>query len=94
MKGPWYISAAAVRDYLRLTGQPAVLEGPIWDAAEVALMDISIGVSRKQPKVSKTGALVYNTGRASNRIRLVVSTAKRVEGAKPQLVQVLPRSGR
>lgn len=95
MKCPWYISAAAVRDYLRITGQAVVDDGPIWDAAEQELIDHAIAIvrDRKEGRQLDSGALQYRGGRPL-RLRYLVVPTPRHEGDLPQLVRVKPASER
>lgn len=85
---PWYVSAAAVRRYQALGG-PAE-----FDDASDALIEMAAETWRRYqadpsraPKVSRTGVYVYR-GPGPLRLQLVVSMATRVEGGKPQLVDV------
>lgn len=96
-RGPWYISARAVRDYLALTGRPAVSDGPVWDRAEDELIRIAIEAvaavreGRRQPKSMETGASLYR-GAKPTQWRLIV-TPSRGPRDLPQLVSVQPAWG-
>lgn len=93
-RGPWYVSARAVRDYLELRGRPLVEDGPEWDWAEDELMRIAAETvaSGRQPREMDSGALRYR-GPKPLRLGLVVMPAPREEGDLPQLVRVLPGHG-
>lgn len=90
-RGPWYITAAAVRDYLAITGQDPDAEGDVFDRASDALVTIAIATvaSDRQPTPTDSGALRYR-GPRPLRLRLIVTAAVRSEGGLPQLVTVLP----
>jgi hypothetical protein len=90
-RGPWYISARAVRDYLALRGRPDVEDGPVWDRAEDELIRMAIATveSVRVPSRLDSGALRYR-GPQPLRLTLVVVPSPRGEGALPQLVRVLP----
>lgn len=92
---PWYVSAAAVRAWQALyPGAPRD-----FDAASDALIEICATVWReryergeREPRVTRTGAYLYEAGQAHGRIRLVVLMATRAEGGKGQVVDVVARS--
>lgn len=93
--GPWYISASAVRDYLRITGRPVVEDGPEFERAERELIDVARNcvASDRQVRHLRSGLLQYR-GPRPLKLRLIVSEAPAPEGTLPQLVQVLPQSPR
>jgi hypothetical protein len=86
MRGPWYITPSAVRDYLRIRGWSE----PDFERGHADLLKIAeeIAASGKQPAMLDNGFLRYRTGRAHGRMGLVVSPVPRVEGDLPQLVAV------
>ena len=94
-KGPWYISASAVRDYLRLMRRPVVDDGPEWHRAEAELIRMAEdcvarereGIRLPRPVRGHADLMQYRAGRPW-RLALIVSTAQRSEGSLPQLVQV------
>lgn len=97
MRGPWYISARAVREYLALMRRPVVEDGPEWERAEAELLAMAAGVAElerlgvKSPKpVRGHTDLFAHRGPRPLRLQLIVSTAVRAEGALPQLVSVRP----
>lgn len=100
MSCPWYISARAVREYLALTGQPPVTDGPAWDRAERELMAMAEVVARQEqdgvkaprPVLGHPDLVQYRGGRPL-RPNLIVSRAARPEGELPQLVSVVPSGG-
>lgn len=93
---PWYVSASAVRAWQALyPGAPRN-----FDDASDRLIEVCAEVwaryeadPARAPKLTRTGAYVYEAGRAHGRIRLVVSAAQREEGGKQQVVDVLRRHG-
>jgi phage terminase large subunit-like protein len=90
-RGPWYISARAVREYAALTGLGDADDESVFAAAEEELIAIAeeTVASGRRPRRLRTGALVYR-GPRPRRLRLVVVTEPRPEGPLPQLVRVLP----
>lgn len=96
LRCPWYVSAAAVRDWQRLDRNAP----RDFDDASDALLQLCAEVwaryreSGKEPELKRTGGWLYHTGRAHNRIRLVVSEERRPEGNKAQVVAILARSER
>jgi len=90
-RGPWYISARAVRDYLAICRLPVVDDGPEFDRAALELQTMAeeTVASRRQPAVLDSAALRYR-GPKPLRLGLVVVPAPREEGDLPQLVRVLP----
>jgi len=90
-RGPWYISARAVRDYLALRGRAVVDDGSDWDHAAVELGRLAeqTVASGRRPKTMESGALRYR-GPKPLRLGLVVMPDPRPEGDLPQLVRVLP----
>lgn len=89
MKGPWYISARAVHEYLDIVGRPRTDE--VFFAAEHELVDITTRVVERGAEARElpSGLLQYRGGRPL-RLRLIVSTEARPEGPARQLVSVLP----
>jgi hypothetical protein len=85
---PWYVSAKAVREYMALT------DATDFDDASDALIELcartweNYRARNGKPKPRDNGMLLYR-GPRPRQFRLVVSTAKRPEGDKPQLVSVL-----
>ena len=86
MKGPWYITPSAVRDYLRIRGWPeSDYERGLADLIEIAAEMID---ERKQPIELDNGYIRYRTGRAHGRMGLVVNEYPQREGELPQLLAV------
>lgn len=82
--GPWYITRAAVEDYMRLCEWPD--EDKYFDKAEDAL----IGLSQKTALVrSQENGFDLYRGPVPNRLRLLVNPTPHANGDKPQLVKVL-----
>lgn len=90
-RGPWYITAQAVRDYVRIAGLGDPADEAVFDAAEDALMAIAeaTAASGRVPARLDTGALRYR-GPKPLRLNLIVTTDPRPEGPLPQLVRVMP----
>jgi hypothetical protein len=87
-RGPWYLSAAAVRQYHRIaTGSADAPDDEQFDAAALALQE-AVGRARKVRDQRNGLELWRLSGRP--RLRLLVSYAERPEGDLPQLVSVLP----
>jgi hypothetical protein len=95
VRGPWYLSVSAVRDYLRITGRPDVTDGPVFHRAEEELVEIcqrAVENAERNPdgpKRTASGLYQYRGGKPL-RLRLLVAPDPRAEGRLPQLVQVLP----
>lgn len=89
IRGPWYITVRAVRDYLRLTGQPDVTDGPVFDRAAAEIGEIAAKLDAKgpTPQVTESGARIYREGRPRC-WRYTVKPAPRAEGSSPQLVRI------
>lgn len=89
MKGPWYISARAVREYLAIVGHTESEDA--FFSAEQDLIDITSRVVERgaEPRELPSGLLQYRGGRPL-RLRLVVSVEQRPEGPARQLVSVFP----
>ena len=87
MRGPWYISVSAVRDYLWLLGRPDATDGPDFDRAENELIEIATARAQNgtPPKQMDNGLLQYRLGRAHGRMALIVGPGER---SKPALVAV------
>ena len=94
MKGPWYITVRAVRDYLAIQHRPDVTEGPIFERATAELIGMATETagSSREVKLMQSGALLYK-GPRPLRLRFVVTPAPRQEGDAPQLVNVWPAGG-
>lgn len=90
IKGPWYISAQAVRDLLGIKGLRVADDGPEFDRAELELIELAerVVADRKEPK--PMGGLLMYRGPRPLRLRLIVSESERAEGSHPQLVGVKP----
>lgn len=86
--GPWYITAAACRDYMAITGLPDTEAG--FAAAEDALIELASATvaSGRVPAPMRSGALRYR-GPRPLRLTLIVTPDPRPEGELPQLVRVL-----
>jgi len=95
VRGPWYLSVSAVRDYLRITGRPDVTDGPVFHRAEEELVKMCLRAAEladanpNGPKRTPSGLLQYRGG-LPLRLRLLVAPDPREEGRLPQLVKVLP----
>lgn len=99
VRGPWYVSVSAVRDYLRILGRPDVTDGPAFHRAEEELVAICVRAAENAarnpegPKRTPIGLLQYRGGKPL-RLRLLVAPDPREEGRLPQLVSVLPEHDR
>lgn len=89
--GPWYITVAAVREYLAIKGLDPNDEGDDYSTAERELVEQAraIVAAGKPGRDLDSGAIQYRGGRPM-RLRLTVMPAPRREGSKPQLVRVQP----
>lgn len=92
---PWYVSAHAVRRYCALCRHDLNPDREDHFAkAEADLFAICAHtwehyrVSGKRPRVTRTGAYSYRTTQKHGKIHLVVSTTRRPEGPKDQLVDI------
>lgn len=93
MRGPWYISVRAVRDYLAIQRRPDVTEGTIFEHAEQELIDMAINTvaSGRVVRPMRTGAKIHK-GPRPLQLRFIVVDS-RGEGDLPQLVNVWPAGG-
>ena len=88
----WYISVAAVRQYMAIQGYEGSPDGPVFDRAAIELEDLceqaklarDIGPSQ-QSQLWRVKATVR--GKRS-RLELIVSVEARKEGPLPQLIAV------
>lgn len=88
----WYISAAAVKQYMAIQGYEGSPDGPVFDAAAIELeklcdesrlaKDIGHG---QQSQLWRAKATVRGK---RTRLELVVSVEQRQEGPLPQLIAV------
>jgi len=90
----WYITIAAVRQYMDLAGLRGELEdsNPDFVAAQKALGDLSLTAKPVIGKDTKSGATIYR-GKVTiagkrRRIECTVMPVPRIEGALPQLLRV------
>lgn len=91
MKGHWYISARAGREYHSILGRAETEEA--FFAAEQELLAIATRVVERnvEPRRLPSGLLHFRGSRPL-RLRLIVSIEPRPEGPSQQLVSVLPAS--
>lgn len=88
---PWYVTVAALRDWMRIGGWAEDEEAEA-DAALLALC--SSGAPRDTGRRTDSGAEVWRTGRLEVgrrrgvRLELTVMPGPRPEGEKPQLLRV------
>lgn len=87
MKARWYLSAKAVREYLKLVGRVDDDGGPEWARAERELAKLCAGAHLLE-RPSRSGHQQWRTGRPL-RLTLIVSTEKREEGPLDQLVGIV-----
>jgi hypothetical protein len=90
----WYLSVAAVQQWMALTGRsgPAEASNPDFAAAQDELGDLSLTASLARTPEKSSGALTYRgkvtlAGRR-RRVELTVIPYPRDEGRLPQLVRV------
>lgn len=91
----WYISIAAISEYMAITGCSGPLEdsNPDFIRAEQELGAHS-QTARLTPHVLRSGAVTYRSGkmkirgRGGRRLEFVVAEVPRAEGPLPQLVSV------
>ncbi len=88
-RGPWYITQRAAEEYRELRGWPD--DDEHFDRAEDDLLELAR--QAHHVRTQDNGLELYR-GPSPGRLRLLVSTAQRVEGELPQLVQVLAQSDR
>ncbi len=88
IKGPWYLSARAIREFLALTNRDANEDNFADGEDELATLCSGAHHVRNQDN-----GLQLWRGPQPGRYRLLVSTARRSEGDLPQLVSVLAESG-
>jgi hypothetical protein len=91
----WYITIAAVRQYMALAGISGELEdtNPAFLAAQSALGGYSLTARVVEGKNTESGALIYRTGTVQvgerrMRLEFTVMPIPRAEGALPQLLRV------
>lgn len=93
MLGRWYLSAAALREFMRIAGIVDDDGGPEWGRAEV-LLGAHCQAARDTGRTTESGAQIWRTGkvklggRSGVRLELYVMTGARTEGSLPQLVRV------
>lgn len=95
LRSRWYLSAAAIRQYLEVMRRADDDGGPEWGRAEqelAALADSAHQVLQPDgtPALTRGGHQRWRTGRPL-RLQMIVSTSERVEGDLPQLVSVVGR---
>lgn len=95
MKWRWYLTIAAVRQFMELAGLRGELEksNPDFRAAQEALGELSLTAKTTRATETKSGAVIYRgkvtIGGKRRRIELTVAPAGREEGDLPQLVRVI-----
>lgn len=93
-KWQWYLSAAATREWLRITGRSDDDGGDNWQAAEHELGQLSLTARRNDAATAKqhsgTQVLIGTVQTPLGRVRVecYVRPAARAEGNLPQLVRV------
>jgi hypothetical protein len=94
MKWRWYLTVAAVRQFMELTGRRGDLEDDNLEfvAAQNELGELSISAKPARTAETKSGAVVYRgkiTLRGKRqRVECTVMPIPRKEGALPQLLRV------
>lgn len=93
-KCPWYVTAAAVREFL---GHGFMDDTPDnFETAETQLMSICENQARLAKdeghrQIWRTASIRFLNRKAATRLELTVSLAERSEGQLPQLVRVRPK---
>ena len=93
LNSPWYLSAAAVREYLSIAGIPDDDDGPNWRRAERELADHArnsreVGPNGRTVLYRTNGKVPTGTRQRPTRLEFSVSFADRHEGELPQLIHV------
>jgi hypothetical protein len=90
-RGPWYVTARAVREYAALARLGNPDDEAVFAAAEDALIRIAeeTVASGRKPSRMRSGAMRFRGPRPA-RLTLIVVDQPRPEGPLPQLVRVLP----
>lgn len=90
----WYLSAAAVKQFMAICRLPAQEEGPSFDRAAVALERACDRARKKSQRGlwERWETKVKIAGKIA-RLELIVSLARRPEGPEPQLVEVRYKGG-
>lgn len=90
----WYISIAAIKQYMSLAGLSGELEdtNPHFVAAQNALGELSLTARPAQTAETKSGAVIYR-GKVTihgkrRRVECTVMPVPRTEGSLPQLLRV------
>ncbi len=94
----WYVTVAAVQDFLRICGAAPVRDGPLFDGAakeldaacESARLVRAAGESSRDAAIYRANVPIRGTGHL---IDLYVAEALRPEGDLPQLVRVRLKRG-
>jgi hypothetical protein len=94
----WYISAAAVKQYMRICGLPPQDEGAAFDRTAVALQEICQGARLKSDPGPGSGRSQSWEAKTTidglvARLALSVRTSPRSEGPAAQLVRVRRKGG-
>jgi len=97
MTWKWYLTIAAVRQYMDLADLLGPLEdtNPDFVAAQNALGELSLTAKPARTAETKSGAVIYR-GKVTidgkrRRIECTVMPIPRVEGKLPQLLRVTPK---
>lgn len=94
MKWRWYLTIAAVRQYMELAGLRGELEdtNPDFVAAQNALGELSLTARPARTAETRSGAVIYRgkvtIGGKRRRIECTVMPVPREEGSLPQLLRV------
>lgn len=102
MKNPnfrWYLTAAAVKQYLVIAGLPDDDGGPAWGQAE---QELSVHIATAREAGHNDNSLIYRTsGRVlcgrrprAKRLEFYVRHNPREEGSLPQLIAIRDKDGR
>jgi hypothetical protein len=98
---PWYMTIAAMRQYMRIAGYGGSAEetNPNFTAAEREL-GAHCAAAHLTSQKTASGVQIYRTGRVTvgrsgrkTRLQFSVAPAPRAEGGKPQLVSIADKDG-
>lgn len=85
IKGPWFVTPSAVRDYMAITG----LEQYETALDELIEMTTETVGSGREPKLLDSGAWRWR-GPSPLRLSFIVEEVPKIQGDAPQLMKVLP----
>lgn len=88
----WYLSVAAVRQYMRIVGLPDVTDGPLFERAECELAQLAEEAQLARDvgpgQESQLWRVKATVRGKRTRLEFIVSLSERSEGDLPQLIAV------